>query len=88
MEHLNPERLSALVDEEPTVPECIHLASCRSCTSELDALRAQSVALKALPELLPPRGDWDSLEPNFALRGSSIHSPSRIARTSVVSPGG
>lgn len=69
MEHLSPERLSALVDEEPTVPECIHLASCRSCTSELDALRGQSVALKALPELLPPRGDWDSLEAELRAEG-------------------
>lgn len=69
MEHLTIEALAALVDEAPGAEEAEHLASCRSCREELEALRAQTEALGALPELRPPPGDWDVLEARLRSEG-------------------
>ena len=39
MSHLNPERLSALADDEPTAVEAEHLAGCARCAREVEAFR-------------------------------------------------
>jgi hypothetical protein len=62
MEHLTTEALARLVDEAPTPEERGHLNRCRRCRDELDALQAQTLGLSHLPDLRPPRGDWESLE--------------------------
>jgi hypothetical protein len=69
MEHLSAETLARLVDESPTPEERTHLDACAGCASELATLREQTEALGALPELLPPRGDWHVLEARLRSEG-------------------
>ena len=69
MDHLTIETLARLVDETPTPEERSHLAGCVACRRELDALKEQSTALAALPELLPPKGDWQVLEAQLRSEG-------------------
>jgi hypothetical protein len=69
MEHLTHERLAALVDEPSTADERTHLATCEHCAAELEGFREQSAALGALPELLPPQGDWKVLEARLRSEG-------------------
>jgi len=61
MEHLTIEALARLVDEPANPEEATHLASCEACSSELASLMAQTESLGALPDILPPRGDWEVL---------------------------
>jgi hypothetical protein len=61
MEHLTIETLARLVDEPANPEEATHLASCEMCSSELASLMAQTESLGALPEIVPPRGDWEVL---------------------------
>jgi hypothetical protein len=61
MSHLKLEDLARLVDEAPEVDEATHLARCGECRGELDALVAQSQALRTLPDLAPPPDAWPSL---------------------------
>jgi hypothetical protein len=70
MEHLTTEALARLVDEVPTPDERGHLNRCRRCRDEFDALQAQTMGLSHLPDLRPPRGDWESLE--VRLRGEGL----------------
>lgn len=69
MEHLSTEILARLVDEEPRTDEADHLADCEGCATELVALREQTESLGALPELLPPKGDWQVLEAQLRSEG-------------------
>src|SRR5688500_12765678 len=69
MEHLNHEALSRLVDESPTAAEQDHLGACARCTAELEVLRRQTAALGALPDVRPPRGDWEGLEARLLAAG-------------------
>lgn len=69
MEHVSRERLAALVDEKPDAEEATHLDGCTVCSRELVALRDQTEALRALPEILPPRGDWTVLEAQLRSEG-------------------
>jgi hypothetical protein len=69
MEHLSLEILSGLVEERPSPDQAAHLASCDSCRSELTALRAQTEALRSLPDLRPPLGDWDELQARLVSEG-------------------
>ena len=69
MEHLTLERLARLVDEPPTVDDMRHLAECAECTAELEALREQTRALASLPEILPPKGDWQTIEARLRSEG-------------------
>ena len=69
MEHLSLENLARLVDEAPTPGERDHLDACKACTAELAALREQTQELGALPELLPPMGDWRVLEARLRSEG-------------------
>jgi len=73
MEHLSREALARLVDEAPGPEEAEHLAACLACTSELDALRAQTQALASLPEIRPPLGDWEALEGRLRDEGLIHH---------------
>jgi hypothetical protein len=61
MEHLTNDTLARLVDETAQTDEAEHLATCESCASELASLMEQTESLRALPEILPPRGDWEVL---------------------------
>ena len=69
MEHLNAEALARLIDEEPQLDETQHLADCGWCSSELKAFRGQTNALGALPEIVPPQGDWQVLEARLRSEG-------------------
>jgi hypothetical protein len=61
MEHLNIETLARLVDEPAQPSEADHLAGCEACASELAVLMEQTGSLGMLPDILPPRGDWEVL---------------------------
>jgi len=69
MVHLTVESLARLVDERPSMDERNHLASCEACAAELAALRDQTASLRALPEIMPPRGDWRALEDRLRSEG-------------------
>ena len=86
MEHLILEILSRLVEEKPSPEESSHLASCEHCRSELSALRAQTEALQALPDLRPPLGDWDVLQARLVSEGL-VKQPSGWAAALAVTPG-
>lgn len=79
MGHLNAETLARIVDEPPLEEEAEHLAACPECTREVQAMKAQTEALRALPELLPPPGDWDVLEARLRSEGL-IEDPGLVAR--------
>ena len=61
MPHLTLEALARLVDEAPTTTEREHLAECRACREELEALREQTDTLGALPKMAPPPDLWPEL---------------------------
>ena len=61
MDHLTIETLARLVDEPARTEESDHLAECEACAAELATLMEQTESLRALPEILPPRGDWEVL---------------------------
>jgi hypothetical protein len=84
MEHLSLETLSRLVDDSPTAEEAAHLERCGRCAGELGALRAQTTALGALPDVRPPRGDWDGLEARLVAEGL-VHARIRNLDERVVS---
>ena len=69
MEHVTIDTLARLVDEAPRPEEAKHLAACEACSAELAALKAQTESLAALPEILPPLGDWDVLEAQLRFEG-------------------
>jgi hypothetical protein len=69
MEHLTTETMARLVDEPPHPEEAHHLAACARCAAELAALEAQTESLSALPEILPPVGDWQVLEARLRSEG-------------------
>ncbi len=62
MLHLDPERLAALADGDPTAEEAEHLAHCAGCRCEREAHRALvSMAADARAELSPPLTTWESI---------------------------
>lgn len=69
MEHLTAETLARLVDEAPSAAEAAHVAACDACAQEVAAYREQTEALAALPEILPPKGDWKVLEAQLRSEG-------------------
>jgi hypothetical protein len=69
MGHLTTESLARIVSEAPTPEEWEHLGSCQLCQAELAALKAQTDALGALPDLRPPNGDWETLEARLVSEG-------------------
>ncbi|HKJ01004.1 MAG TPA: hypothetical protein VJ997_01080 [Longimicrobiales bacterium] len=82
MEHLTREALARLVDESPGAEEARHLGACLGCSSELDALRAQTRALASLPEIRPPLGDWEVLEARLRSEGL-VETPALLERLSL-----
>src|SRR5690606_13500063 len=62
MQHLSPEALARLVEERPLEEESLHLELCGDCRAELESMREQTLALRALPGLAPPAGHWPRLE--------------------------
>lgn len=90
MEHLTMETLAQLVDEAPRTEEAEHLAVCESCSAELAAFREQTEALSALPEILPPLGDWKVLEARLRseglVGGQSLTGKLGLARTPAWMP--
>ena len=73
MGHLTTQSLARMVSEAPYPEEQEHLGSCPACQAELQALRAQTEALGALPDLRPPTGDWEALEARLVSEGL-VHS--------------
>ena len=69
MGHLTREDLARISSEEPSPAEWEHLEACAPCQSELLALREQTDAIGALPDLRPPPGDWEALEARLASEG-------------------
>lgn len=69
MQHLELDELARLVDEAPTAAESAHLAQCRSCCAEWQALRQQCAELGALPDLAPALGAWAALEERLQAEG-------------------
>jgi len=69
MEHLSTVELSRLVDEAPSAKEHQHLGVCSRCRDELGALKAQTEALRELPDVRPPRGDWAILHARLVSEG-------------------
>ena len=70
MEHLNIETLARLVDEPASREEADHLAGCEACTSELASLMSQTESLAGLPDIVPPRGDWEVLAARLRPEGN------------------
>ena len=70
MSHLSPERLAALLDEQPTAAELAHLAACRPCSRERGAYEALAEMSKAGLVLGQPLTSWERLAP--ALRKDGV----------------
>lgn len=84
MEHLSPDTLARLVDEAPDEGERAHLEACDDCAAELALVRATTEALGRLPDVRPPRGDWEVLEARLVSEGLVRHEGglrSTLART-------
>lgn len=58
-EHLERERLSALLDGEEDAEARAHLEACEDCRGELDTLRRMRMALSAMDDLEPPADGWE-----------------------------
>ena len=82
MQHLSPEDLARLVDEDGDEQEGVHLQLCAECRAELDGLRQQSRALRALPLLAAPAAEWPALERRLREEGllSAAAAPARSRR--------
>ena len=73
MSHLSPERLAALLDEQPTAAELAHLAGCRPCSRERGAYEALAAMSKVGPSIGQPLTSWEKLAP--ALRKDGVLIP-------------
>jgi hypothetical protein len=92
MRHLDPERLAALGDSEPTADEMAHLADCVLCERERLAYRellSLSAAERSVP-LSTPLSDWSSLSASLAgegllrpVDGAGVLAPVRAGRGRV-----
>ena len=83
MSHLSPERLAALIDEQPTAAELAHLAACRPCSRERGAYEALASITKTGPSLGQPLTSWDRLAPALAKDGI-IEVDQRFAQRSSI----
>jgi hypothetical protein len=83
MRHLDPERLAAIGDSEPTADEAAHLADCAICERERLALR-ELIALSRSEGVAPlqaPLTNWESL--SARLREEGILRPAATALSLV-----
>jgi len=69
MSHLSPERLAALIDEQPTAAELAHLAACRPCARERGAYEALAAMSQSRGSIGKPLTTWDRLAPALAKDG-------------------
>src|SRR5262245_14244519 len=83
MSHLSPERLAALIDEQPTAAELAHLAACRPCSRERGAYEALAAMSKTGPALGQPLTSWERLAPALAKDGI-VEIDNRFARRSSI----
>jgi len=61
--HLDTERISALLDEPWSDNKGqAHLETCADCQSEFERVSRVRMALSALPDEEPPRGQWAAIE--------------------------
>lgn len=60
-EHLERERLSALLDGEEDGEARAHLEGCDACRRELETLRRMRMALSAMDGLEPPADGWERI---------------------------
>jgi hypothetical protein len=73
-DHLTPDRLAALVDDEPTVAESAHLAGCAACARERGAYDALlALAGADASRITAPLTSWETLAP--ALRDAGLIRP-------------
>jgi hypothetical protein len=86
MSHLNLETLARLVDDAPDPTEAGHLDICAQCRDELEMLRADASALRALPDPQPPIAAWVALEQRLAREGllHSTHWTTHALRMAAV----
>lgn len=85
MSHLSPERLAALIDEQPTPAELSHLAGCRPCSRERGAYEALAAMSKPGLTIGHPLTSWDNLAPALVRdgvidRGRGFGRRARISR--------
>jgi hypothetical protein len=69
MSHLSLETLARLIDDAPDASEKAHLEACAECRRELEDMRADLVALTALPSLQPPGEEWSAIEARLVEEG-------------------
>ena len=81
MSHLSPERLAALIDEQPTAAELAHLAACAPCSRERGAYEALAAMAQSGPAIGQPITSWEKLAPALAKDGI-IEVDNRFARRS------
>jgi len=69
MERLTPEALARLVDHDPSQEEEAALEAWPDTLEELEGMRQMTDALRNLPDVRPPRGDWEVLAARLASEG-------------------
>jgi hypothetical protein len=69
MSHLTLETLARLIDDAPDPTETGHLDICEACRTELEALRSDAAALRALPDPEPPIAAWLALDQRLKREG-------------------
>lgn len=79
MERLTLEQLARLVDEQPTPEEREALDRDPEARRQLEALQAQTAALKDLPAVLPPPPGWDQLRARLVAAGLIRSRSRRVA---------
>jgi hypothetical protein len=84
MQHLSPEDLARLVEEEGLPAESLHLEVCGDCRAELEAMKRQTRALGGLPALSAPPALWGELEERLSAEGllAGTPAPPRRVRSS------
>ena len=75
-DHLNRERISALLDHPEGVPGGLeHIAACPECAREYEQMSRMRMALSGLTDLEPPVGEWDAVQESLGLtpvRGPAV----------------
>lgn len=86
MSHLSPERLAALIDEQPTAAELAHLAACPPCSRERGAYEALASLSQSSLAIGQPLTTWEKLVPALAKDGI-VEVNHRFVRRSWMSRG-
>jgi hypothetical protein len=69
MSHLSPERLAALIDEQPAPAELAHLTACRACSRERGAYEALAAMSRPAVSIGQPLTSWERLSPALTRDG-------------------